>query len=434
MKECDTLLTASCIVPDASGKTIENGAIAVKDGKICAMGSSKDVQESWRGLVSHDLGNAVIIPGLVNAHTHGAMTFLRGYADDLPLMQWLSQKVFPVEARLDREITYLGSLLGYSEMLATGTTACIDMYIYEDAVFEAALASGIRCLGGEAIFNFPSAACRNADEALARTEELAFKYACHDRIAVAVNPHSVYTTDSVILKKCRDLAQKLDLPLHIHLAETREETARCLQTHKLRPVAWCAENGLFEGRLIAAHLVDVTEEEADLMARHKVIGVHNPTSNMKLASGAAPVKMMLEKGMIMALGTDGPASNNSLNIFKEMNLAALLQKLVTGKPEAGDARGVFAMATAGGASAIGGSGRLAQGMTADLAALDLDPPHMQPLYNPISQLVYAASGHECKLTMVGGRILWHNGQYAFDFEGLRREIKKLRNFVLKNHS
>lgn len=375
----------------------------------------------------------LVLPGLVNAHSHAAMTFLRGLADDMPLMEWLEQCIFPVEARLTPDIVRLGSLLGFAEMLRTGITASMDMYLFEGAVFEAAEQAGLRCVGGEAVFGFPSAACADWRTALEATRALAARYAGHARLSVAVNAHSVYTTTPEILVACRDLALELGLPLHMHLAETRRETETCLATHKKRPVEYCHDLGLLDAPCTFAHVVDVSEAELELLAAHRAVAVHNPSSNMKLASGAAPVPAMLDRGVRVGLGTDGPASNNQCNLFTEMGRAALLHKLIGRDPSLLPAQDVLDMATLGGAAALRlpHIGALAPGMAADCVALDLDAPNLQPLFNPVSQLVYAATGHETRLTMVGGEVVYRDGRFTrFDYNELRREAARLRDFAL----
>lgn len=435
MQNCDTLVHAACIITqNESREIINNGGIAIAGGRIAAIGAWSEIAAGWQANETLDLSRMLAMPGLLNGHTHAAMTFLRGLADDQPLLDWLQKTVFPIEARLTPEITELASLLGHAEMLATGTTACVDMYIHEDAVLKAASTAGIRCMGGEAVFQFPSAACPDYKSALARTAALAEKYAGSERVKIAVNPHSVYTTTPQILRECRSLALSGDLPLHIHLAETAAETAQCLQAHGKRPVAYCEDLGLFDCRAIAAHLVDITPEEARALAAANVCGCHNPSSNMKLASGAAPVSDLLASGVKMGLGSDGPASNNQMNMFAEMNRAALLQKAFRSDPAAMPAQTVLDMATLGGAAIFGdsGLGRLAPGSHADLIALDLDRPNMLPLHNPVSQAVYAASGHETRLAMIGGEIVYRDGKFSrFDYPALLAEIQKLRDFVAK---
>ena len=326
----------------------------------------------------------------------------------------------------------LGSLLGFAEMLRTGTTSCVDMYIFEAAVMEAADQAGLRCLAGEGVFDFPSACCPDADAALACTREMAQRWAGHDRLHVAVMPHSVYTTTAAQLTACRELADELGLPLHIHLAETRQETALCLEQHGLRPVAHADRLGLLRPGTILAHVVDVDAGEIALLARRGVSVVHNPSSNMKLASGVAPVPAMLASGVRLALGSDGAASNNRLNMFTEMGRAALLHK-AAGDPETMPARTVLDMATRGGATATGSDGGvLAVGRPADCIALDLSAPNMQPLFNAASHAVYAATGMEVALTMVAGEVLYREGRFSrFDYAALCAEVRGMRRFVLR---
>lgn len=433
MQKCDLLLRAGIIITqDAERRILKNAAIAVKDGYIAAIGQANELTLEWASEEEIDYSCDLLMPGLINAHTHAAMTFLRGKADDLPLLDWLTNTVFPVEARLTPEIVYLGSMLGYAEMLATGTTSCVDMYIYEDVVLNAADDAGIRCMGGEAIFNFPSAACADYKAALRQTEMLVEQYQDHDRIKVAVNPHSVYTTTPQILSDCRKLAYAKNLPLHIHLAETVTETAESIKMYGKRPVAHLDDLGLLEMPLLAAHIVDILPQEAGLLARHGVCGVHNPASNMKLASGAAPIELMRNLGLEIALGTDGPASNNQLNMFAEMRQAALMQKLVTQKPDALPAQAVLDMATRAGAKAMQkpGLGQLVPGAPADCIVLDLTKPNLQPMHNPVSQAVYAASGHECLMTMVGGEVLYQEGRFTrFEYADILDEMEQLQRFA-----
>lgn len=435
MQHCDTIINAGLVLASgADGKALKNASLAIASGRIRALAETGAIHANWAADQVLDLPDCLLMPGLVNAHTHAAMTFLRGLGDDLPLIDWLLKCVFPVEARLNKRIVYLGSLLGYAEMLASGICACVDMYIFEESVLQAANLAGIRCMGGEAVFNFPSAACGNYRDALARTRELAEHYRGSERIRLAVNPHSVYTTTGEILRDCRDMAQKLNIPLHIHLAESPEESRKSLAMHDARPVAWCEKNGLFDCRTIAAHVVDVNDEELELLAAKGVCVAHNPSSNMKLASGIAPVSKMLDLGMTVALGTDGAASNNNLNIFREMTQAALLQKLAGANPEALPAPVALNMATRNGSLLFGETecGKLAPGMKADCVALDMTLPNMQPMFNPVSQLVYAASGHECRMTMVDGEVLYKDGQFTrFNYQDLLDECAELREFALQ---
>ena len=321
------------------------------------------------GHVDHNFGNKFILD------TFGLRPEVSKH--DMPLMEWLQQRIFPVEQALTPHIVRTGSLMGYAEMLRTGTTACIDMYIFEQAVFEAARMAGLRCLGGEAVFDFPSACCPTPQAALKATRALAETWKDDPLLRVAVNPHSVYTTSEKTLEACLRLADDLHLPLHIHLAETTDETAMCLEQHRRRPVAHADACGLLRPGTILAHVVDVNEEEIALLADRKVCVAHNASSNMKLASGAAPLPAMLRAGLRIALGTDGAASNNQLNMFTEMGRAALLHKLAGKNPTVTTAQEVLDMATLGGAAAFGEPlGRLEPGAAADFIALDLDSPNL----------------------------------------------------------
>lgn len=431
---CDCLLSAAVILTqDEERRVLERAALAIDHGRIVALGTMDELAAQWRAARRLDLGEALVLPGLINAHTHAAMTFLRGLADDLPLMKWLTEYIFPVERHLTAELVELGALLGFAEMLRTGTTACMDMYIIEEAVFRAAGKAGLRCRGGEGVFGFSSAGAQNFSEALRKTEALSRRFAGHARLGTAVMPHALYTTDPEIWACCRDMAQRHDFPLHIHLAETPAETAQCCSQWGKRPLELCREAGLLSARTTLAHVVDVTEEELDILAASAAVPVHNPSSNMKLASGIAPVVAMLRRGIPVALGSDGAASNNRLNMYTEMGRAALLHKVAQGDPTALPANSVLDMATRGGAAALHWPelGRLEVGGPADLTALDLSSPNLQPLYAPVSSVVYAATGMETLLTMVEGEILYHNGCFSrFDYPELCRELHTLQRWVL----
>lgn len=428
----DSLVTADTLVTqDEERRVLHNAAVAVRDGRIAAVGAAEDFAGA-RAKTRTDLGRCLLMPGLVNAHSHISMTFLRGFADDLPLMTWLTEHIFPMEKHLTPDIVELGALLGCAEMIRTGTTAFCDMYLIADAVAAAVEKSGLRANIGEVLFAFPSPAYPTPDAGLALVRAQAERWAGHDRIKIGVMPHAVYTTTPELLAGCRDLAAELGLPLQMHLAETRDETSNFLETNGKRPVAYCDELGLFGPSVSIAHGVDLTGEEMDLLAAKGVTEVHNPRSNMKLASGIAPVPGMEARGMLPALGTDGPASNNALNMFSEMSACALLHKVNTGDPTICPAQGVLDMATLGGAAALcrPDVGRIAPGAAADMIALDLTSPNMMPMFHPVSHLVYAASGHEVCMTMVGGEVLYRDGVYtSIDYPALVEEAQGLRQWV-----
>lgn len=432
---CDTILQAALIVTQDDARTvIEDGALAVKEGRIAAVGRRDDIDGNWHGSTVIDMGESLIMPGLVNAHTHASMTLLRGLADDLPLMDWLTGHIFPVEKGLTGELVELGAMLGCAEMLRTGTTAFSDMYLIEDATLRAVDRTGLRCLAGEGIFAFPSPAYADPETAFDLVRAQHDRWKDHPRAALAVAPHAVYTSTPAILSRCRDLADELGLPIHLHLAETATETAQCIEQHGARPVPYCDGLGLLTPRTTLAHCVDLTAEEMDLLAERGVSVAHCPESNMKLASGIAPVTAMLQRGMTLGLGTDGAASNNSLNMFTEMTSCALLHKVHHMDPTCAPATTVLDMATRGGARALHmqGIGRIEAGSPADIIALDLRAPNMQPIFNPTSHLVYAATGHETRLTMVDGEVLYLDGCYTrFDMDDLLKEIRSARTWALE---
>ena len=432
---CDTLITASMAVTQNTDRgVIEDAAVAVNGGVILAVGPRKTIEDGYAPKRSICLGESLLMPGLVNAHTHSSMTFLRGLADDQPLKEWLQNTIFPVEKGLTADIVRLGSLLGCAEMLRSGTTAFADMYLLENAVAEAVDSCGMKALVGEVIFAFPSPAYASCDDALALVRAQAGRWKNHPRVRVAVMPHAVYTTTPEILEACHSLARELDVPLYLHLAETSTETADCLAATGKRPVELCRSLGILDSRTAIAHGVDLTEAELRALAEAGVTVAHNPKSNMKLASGIAPVQAMHSCGITVGLGTDGAASNNSLNLFSEMSACALLHKVAAKDPTHLPAQDVLDMATRGSAAVLGweGLGRLEPGCPADMIALDLSFPNLQPLYTPVSHLVYAATGHEVSFSMVDGEVLYQDGRFTrIDYPVLLQEARKLRDWSLR---
>ncbi|MCL1915881.1 MAG: amidohydrolase [Desulfovibrionaceae bacterium] len=428
-RSCDLILSASCIVTQNDQReVIRDGALAVTDGRIAALGPRGQLETEWRAAERRDLGEALILPGLINAHTHAPMTLLRGLADDLPLMEWLTEHIFPCEAKLTTAMLEVGTTLACAEMLACGITAFADMYLNETAIYRAVDRLGLRALVGEGIFAFPSIGCADPAHFLDLARSQAEELAGHERLRYAVSPHAVYTTNQDILEGCALLAEELDLPIQIHLAESKEETARCLEMYGCRPVELCRRSGLLTPRTLAAHGVDLNNAEMDLLALTGVSLAHNPRSNMKLASGVSPLPTLLDRGCNVALGTDGAASNNRLNIFYEMSACAMLHKIQGRNPALLPAQTVLDMATRNGALALGWPelGRLVPGVPADLAAMDLTRPGLVPLHNPVSQLVYAAGGDEVRLTMVAGRILYEDGRFpGLDYPALVKEAKDM---------
>ncbi len=423
---CDMLIKAQCcITQDKTRRVIDNAGLAVTDGVFTDVGTWDEVSAHYHADQTMDLGPSLILPGLVNAHTHASMTLLRGLADDLPLMQWLTEHIFPVEQKLTPELVNLGARLACAEMLRSGTTCFHDMYLMESAVAEAADACGLRAVTGEVIFAFPSPAYADLDAALDLVRAQFDRWKDHPRVGMAVMPHAVYTTTPELLERTFALAEELDIPVHMHLAETAHETSDCLEKFGDRPVAYAKRLGLLSPRLVVAHAVDLELDEIETLSSAGVHAVHCPESNMKLANGFCRVQRMLDLGVNVALGTDGAASNNNLNMFTEMASAALLQKVHRKDPTVLNAQTVLDMATVNGAKALGLDhvGAIAPGMAADCTALDLTSPNLQPMYNPVSHVVYATAGGDVRMTMIDGRVLYLDGKFPeMDYDGLLKEI------------
>ena len=433
MQQCDLLITADYLLTQNSKREVlQQAAIAISCSQIAAVGPAEQLTEEYTPAARRDLGNALVLPGLVNAHTHMPMTLLRGLADDLPLMEWLTGHIFPREAKLTPHMLEIGTLLGCAEMLRTGTTACADMYLNEAHIYRAIHKSGMRALVSEGTFAFPSIGCPEPTEILEIIREQAAEVALLPRLRYAIAPHSVYTTNMVLLEQCAALAQELKLPIHPHLAETASETAQSLELYGCRPAEVCLQAGIFEVPALVAHAVDLNGEEIAALSAKGVSACHCPRSNMKLASGIAPVPQMLKAGMNVALGSDGASSNNMTNMFAEMSTAALLHKVNTLDPTAMPAQTVLDMATLNGGRAIGWPevGSLTLGAPADLIALDLSAPNLAPLANAISHVVYAASGHEVFMTIVDGEIIYDNGKFTkLDYPALHHEAQSICDWL-----
>jgi 5-methylthioadenosine/S-adenosylhomocysteine deaminase len=428
----DTLLHAGTLITqDGDRRVLCDAGIAVTGGRIDAVGSWPDM----RGLAAReiiDLSGDIVLPGLINTHTHAAMTVFRGLEDDLPLMDWLTGHIWPAESRLTQEMVGIGAALACAEMLATGTTTFCDLYVFERAVAETAGAIGIRALVGEGVFDTPNASYANQEQAFAKVDDLISCCRSLDLINPCLVAHSVYATSQSSLRRLHALARDHGLTLTLHAAESPAETAMCLERFSRRPVEMLRDMDLLGPDLLIAHAVDVTGEELGLLSAHKVKVSHNPRSNMKLASGMAPVAAMRKANIRVGLGTDGAASNNALNMFAEMNQAALLAKVRDLDPTALPAQAVLDMATSDAAAALNLPciGSIEPGKQADIIALRGDAPNFQPPHDPVSHMAYAASGHEIRLTMVSGRVLFRDGRFfTLDYPALLKEMKSVRKWA-----
>ncbi|NDV27384.1 amidohydrolase family protein [Desulfovibrio sp. JC010] len=433
--KCDLIIKSSYILTQNDERElIENGAIAVSGSVISSVGTQTDIESAWIADETIDCGKSVILPGLINAHTHVPMTLMRGVADDLPLLEWLHNYMFPIESGLTKDLVELGARLGCAEMVASGTTAIFDGYMYEDAVGKAVDETGMKAVLGEGFFKFPSPFFKTAQDAWDVIEALHDQFADHERIRTAVTPHAVFTTDPDQLAESMELAERLDLLWQIHAAESVPETKLTLETFGKRPIQILKEYELLRERTRLHHCVDVTDEEIGWIKDAGAMIAHNPQSNLKLGSGICPLTKFLEAGVTAGLGTDGAASNNNLDMFDEMRTAALLQKGFLQDPEAMPAQTVLDMATVSGADFLGfhDTGKLETGMKADIIAINMDKMHLKPVYNPLSHVIYSAGGQDVRLTVCDGKVLYRDGKFlTVDVETISREAEKAVEWALQ---
>ncbi|MEO8142949.1 MAG: TRZ/ATZ family hydrolase [Betaproteobacteria bacterium] len=432
-----SLLCPRWIIPvEPAGAVLDAHCVAVRDGVIEAVLPQAEAEIRFSSYEKVLLDEHALIPGLVNAHTHAAMSLMRGLADDLPLMRWLEQHIWPAETKhVSPAFVKDGSLLACAEMLRGGVTCFNDMYFFPEATLEAALEAGMRASLGMIVFDFPSAYGSDPDDYLAKGLALRDRWREHPMVSFCLAPHAPYTVSDATFGKIAKLAGEVDVPVHIHLHETTDEIERSLAEHGVRPIERLRRLGLLGPGLIAVHAVHLSEAEIGLLAKHGVSIAHCPSSNLKLASGFAPVAKMLAAGINVAIGTDGAASNNRLDMFEELRLAALLAKAVAGDAEAMPAHAALRAATLGGASALGLEtriGSLRPGKAADLAAVRLAGPELVPCYDPASQLVYAAGRQQVTDVWVAGKRLVCDGIVAIPaLLGLDTRAKLWQN-ILRN--
>ena len=390
------------------------GAVAIREGRIAAVGPAEDIEQACTATETIDCTGAAIIPGLINGHTHAPMSLLRGLADDLRLDVWLLGYIMPVEREfVSPDFVRLGTQLACAEMIRAGVTCFADLYYFEQHVAAAAAAAGMRAICAETILKYPTPDAYSFEEALTRCRDFIEHWQGHPLITPAVAPHTPYTCTPEILEACARLAREYDVPLLTHVSETAQEVEMSIQEHGMPVVSWIQQHGLLDTKLIVAHCVHIGEEEKQLLLNARAGVIHNPSSNLKLASGIAPVQRMLEIGLNVGIGTDGPASNNRLDIFDEVRLAAFLAKGSSGDPTALPARQALALATIEGARAIhlgDEIGSLEPGKQADLTVVNLNGLHNTPTFTRTSdaiyaQLIYAAKSTDVMHVLVNGRWL-----------------------------
>lgn len=411
-RPADLIVTARWVVPVASPGVLTDHAVVVNDGRIEAVLPAVDALAAYAPARRVDLPVHALIPGLVNAHTHTPMTLLRGVADDVPLKTWLTDEIWPRESRhVDPEFVHDGSLLAAAEMLRGGITCCHDMYFHPDATARALVSAGMRGVLGLPVLEFPSRYAADADSYLSQGLAIRDAWRHEPLIGFSLAPHAPYTVGDSTFGKIVMYAEQVGLPIQTHLHETAGELSDSIAQHGCRPLARLARLAVLGPGFSAHHGVYLDAGEIDLLARHGTSVVHCPSSNLKLASGMAPVGALLAAGVNVALGTDGAASNNRLDLFEEMRLAALLAKAVAGDAAVAPAHTVLRMATLDGAQALGladSIGSLSAGKAADFAAVSFASPELEPCYDPVSHLVYAASRHDVTHVWVAGRAVVEN--------------------------
>ena len=419
------------VTMDAAGTVIEDGAVAIVDGAIATVGPAAEVLAAHPGLHALDGEHRVVMPGLVNGHSHAAMTLLRGVADDLALMDWLQNYIFPAEVEfVDAEFVRIGTELACWEMIRGGTTTFVDMYYYPDTIAEVVESCGMRALISATVIDQRSPDAENASDSIGKGVAFIGRWKDKSpRITPIFGPHANYTLNEDQLQATRAMATRLGVPISIHLSESPYEVQYSKEHYGTTSIAMFDAIGFFDGPTIAAHVVWPTDEEIPILARREVGVIHNPTSNMKIASGIAPITKMLASGVRVGLGTDGAASNNDLDMWEEMRLASFLQKVEQMNPEVLTATEVLTMATRGGATAIGlgeSIGSLEKGKRADLIQVAFDDVHHVPTYDVISHLVYVTDEQDVATVIVDGKVLMKDRELTtIDTDRVRKEANEL---------
>ena len=405
---------------------IYDASLHVQGDKIVYAGPKALAPAAQAGDEVINGGGRIAMPGFVNTHAHNAMVLFRGAADDLPLQRWLNEKIFPMEDQLDDNAAYWGNILGIAEMIRCGTACYNDMYFFTEQEIRAVEQTGIRSVLTR------STVCQELEQETIEQKLqvydalMAYQGAADGRIRVTVSPHAEYTCSAAYLRACGQKAQKLGVPLHIHVSETAAEHDACIERHGKTPMALLESLGVLKGEVYAAHCVYTGQADHEIMKEHGVVALHCPDSNLKLASGIAPIAQMMQRGVTVTLGTDGAASNNNLNMMEEMQRFVLLQKGITQDATSVSAKQALHIATTAGARAMHtGGGVLKEGYKADIVLVDTHVPHMQPMHNALNNLVYAAQGSDVWMNMVDGKILYKNGEYkTLDIEKVIAETNK----------
>ena len=436
MRHLDILIYAGWVIPvEPENVVYEQHAIAIQDGKIVAILPSSEAVSQFSARITYRLTTHMLIPGLINTHTHAAMALLRGFADDLPLNEWLKERIWPAEhTHVSREFIADGTKLAIAEMLRGGITCFNDMYFFPDVVGSVADQIGMRATLGLIMIDFPTAWAKNADEYLEKGRDVHETYQQHPLIQTALAPHAPYSVSDNSLKLVKAMADEFNLPVHIHLHETANEVEESVEKIGERPLTRLEKLGLLSSRLMAVHATQLKNEEINLLANNGVSVIHCPESNLKLASGVCPIPKLLKAGVNVALGTDGAASNDDLDILGEMRTAALLAKAFSRDASIVPAATALRMATINGAKALGMDhiiGSFVPGKSADIVAIDMLDIETQPIYNPLSQLVYAVGRDKVTDVWVAGKhLLKSRTLTSMDIHALKAKTHLWRDKIL----
>jgi len=438
MTRVDLLLVNGTLVTmDRGRRVIEDAGVAISGGRIVAVGSRKEIVAKYTAAQTVDARGKIVIPGLINGHTHIPMTLFRGLADDLDLQDWLTKYIFPAEAKnVSEEFVRAGTRLGLAEMIRGGTTTYCDMYYFEDAIADETAKAGVRGVLGETVIDFPVADNKTNAEAMAYTERFVKKWQGHELITPAIAPHAPYTVSEEHLKAARAFSDRTGAPIVTHISETKREVDDSLKAKGAGPIDYLSRIGFLNDRVIAAHVVWPSVDEIGILKRAGVGVVHNPQSNMKLASGVSPVPKMLAEGLRMGLGTDGAASNNDLSMWEEMDTAAKLHKLFSGDPKVISAREAFELATIRGAEALHMEkeiGSIEKGKRADLVMVERDSLNQTPSYNIYSDLVYATKASDVQTVIINGRIVMRDRRLlTLDEASIKASARRFRDQIIKS--
>jgi 5-methylthioadenosine/S-adenosylhomocysteine deaminase len=415
MLNADCIISADYVLPmDESLSVLRNGAVVIQDTKISDIGESADILKKYRTAQHIQKTDSILLPGLINTHTHAAMVYFRGIADDLPLNEWLNKHIWPAENRwLGPEFISDAIGLACLEMLKGGITAYNDMYFFEDEAGKVTKKMGMRAVLGSGILDFPSRSGSGPDEYIANAVSLIEKWKGDELIIPCIAPHALYTCGPETLKRAKAVAEKYEIPVHIHLSETEWEVREVMARYGKRPAEYLESIGFLDETVLAAHCIWMEDSEIELLAKRKVGVSHCMESNLKLASGFAPVATMINQGVKVSFGTDGAASNNDLNILSEMSTTAKVHKALSQNPTVLDAKTILLMATRWGAEVLGlgnKTGSLEKGKAADMISIDINKPHLTPLYDVYSHMVYAAMASDVDMVMVNGKLLVNSGR------------------------